>query len=279
MRGLLIKFSALLILISNIAHAQTPASIVTYLANEGLLVERGDTKILIDPLFRINFGYYQLLPESMEDALFEGQPPFDGVDAIFISHHHADHFSAPDMMRLLSVRPDIKLYAPKQAAAAMRAFANEYDEIVFERVVPIELAYKDAPITLEMEGLLIEVVRIPHSGWPRRVTDVENLSYRVTLDGATTVLHMGDADPNDVHFARDADYWAKTHTHMAFPPIWFFDSPAGQDIVENRISPDHSVGVHVPVEVPDDPAKWPVQYRGFDLFTEPGQTRTILYKK
>ena len=51
MRGLLIKFSALLILISNIAHAQTPASIVTYLANEGLLVERGDTKILIDPLF------------------------------------------------------------------------------------------------------------------------------------------------------------------------------------------------------------------------------------
>ena len=50
--------------------------------------------------------------------------------------------------------------------------------------------------------------------WPYSISglatgrvDIENIAWRVTLNKSTTVLHMGDADPNDVHFARDAAYW------------------------------------------------------------------------
>ncbi|MCH2356009.1 MAG: MBL fold metallo-hydrolase [Pseudomonadales bacterium] len=255
--------------------AQAHDSTAYYMANEGLMVVHGETKILFDPLFRESYGQYLLLPEAMEQALYAGAPPFDGIDAVFISHHHGDHFSPADILRLLKLRPGIHLYAPNQAVMALRGVAGAGDDAVFDRVTAVDLAYKDAPVTLEMQGLLIEAVRIPHSGWPSGRVDIENIAWRVTLNGTTTVLHMGDADPNDVHFARDASYWEKNPPQMAFPPYWFFISASGREILQDRIKPARSVGVHVPASIPADPVLRPAELRGYDLFTMPGETRVI----
>lgn len=276
----LLQLLTLVLLTTGIALAKNPdithaPSSAVYMANEGLMVVQGDTKVVFDPLFRNSFGQYQLLPKEMEDALFAGTPPFDGIDAVFISHYHGDHFSPEDILRLLREQAEIHLYAPAQAVSGLRAVAGAQDEKVFDRVTSVELAYKDAPITLEMQDLIIEAVRIPHSGWPTGRLDVENISWRVTLNETTTVLHMGDADPNDVHFARDAAYWDKRHTHMAFPPYWFFSSTYGPGVLENRIKADHNVGVHVPVSISGTPSLRPVELRGHDLFTEPGEIREI----
>lgn len=265
--------AALFLLLTAGAQAQEP--IAHYMANEGLMVEHGDTKILFDPLFRNDYGQYLLLPEEMEQALFAGSPPYDDVDAVFVSHHHGDHFSPIDMVRLLREQPGIRLYAPNQAVIAMRSESSANDADIFERVTSVSLEYKDAPVTLNMKGLLVEAVRIPHSGWPTGRLDIENIVWRVTLNEDTTVLHMGDADPNDVHFAQDAQYWNRNNPHMAFPPYWFFSSASGRDILANRVKARRSVGVHVPVTIPADPLLRPVELRGFDLFTSPGETRTI----
>jgi L-ascorbate metabolism protein UlaG (beta-lactamase superfamily) len=238
------------------------------MANEGFMVVSGETKVVFDPLFRNGYGHYQLLPKSMEEALFAGVPPFDGIDAVFVSHYHGDHFSPEDILRLLKAQPGIRLYAPLQAVKALRKITRVQDGEVFDRVTSVELAYKDAPVSMGMKGLKIEAVRIPHSGWPTGRLDIENISWRVTLNETTTVLHMGDADPNDIHFKRDADYWARGHTHMAFPPYWFFSSKGGPEILRARVRADHNVGVHVPVAVP-------ANLRGNDLFTRPGETREI----
>src|SRR5690606_41337502 len=102
----------------------------TYLANEGILVSQGETKILFDPLFDESFGEYRLVPEPMLAALHAGEPPWDGVDAIFVSHHHADHFSPQGVLEFLRVHGDVHLYAPAQAVAALRTAAGDaYDEI------------------------------------------------------------------------------------------------------------------------------------------------------
>ncbi len=255
----------------------TPAqdSSAHYMANEGLMVVQGDTKILFDPLFRNSYGQYLLLPKEMEQALFAGSAPYDGIDAVFVSHHHGDHFSPGDMVRLLKEQPAIRLYAPNQAVIAMRSESSNNDADIFDRVNAVTLEYKDAPVTLNMNGLLIEAVRIPHSGWPTGRLDIENIVWRVTINEDTTVLHMGDADPNDVHFAQDAQYWNRNTPHMAFPPYWFFSSSSGREILDKRIGARRNVGVHVPVNISSDPILRPLELRGFDLFTTPGETRTI----
>jgi L-ascorbate metabolism protein UlaG (beta-lactamase superfamily) len=257
------------------AGTQAHDSTAMYLANEGLMVKHGDTRILFDPLFRESYGHYLLLPEAMKEALFAGEAPYDGIDAVFISHHHGDHFSPADMVRLMKEQSEIRLFAPNQAVQAMRSETGISDAAIFDRVTAVNLAYRDAPVTLEMEGLLIEAVRIPHSGWPTGRLDIENISWRVTLDEATTVLHMGDADANDVHFSRDATYWNKNNPDMAFPPYWFLSSSSGQEILQNRIKPGRSVGVHVPVKIPSEPTLRPAELRSVDLFTRPGETRHI----
>ena len=162
------------------------AAIAQYLANAAVLVTNGGTKVVFDPLFRNDFGSYERVPESMERALFAGAPPFDGLDAVFISHYHEDHFSAIDVLRLLETRPDLRLYAPTQAVAGMREIASARLDAVIDRVNAIALQYRDAPVSLEHGTLLVEAVRVPHAGWPARQQQVENIAFRVTLDAETT---------------------------------------------------------------------------------------------
>jgi L-ascorbate metabolism protein UlaG (beta-lactamase superfamily) len=272
-----IKVPAVLIflILSISAFAQAQESEAHYLANEGIMIVNGDTKILFDPLYRESYGQYLLMSEEMEGNIFTGTAPYDGIDAIFISHHHGDHFSPEDILRLLEAQPKINLYAPAQAVIAMRAIASNDQAVIFDRVSGVSLEYKDEPVSLNMEGLMIEAVRIPHSGWPTGRLGIENIVWRVRLNNQTTVVHMGDADPNDIHFSQDAEYWNRNYPDMAFPPYWFFSAGGGRNILENRMKAVRSVGIHVPVIIPGDPLRRPRELRNADLFTIPGETRAI----
>lgn len=262
---------SILLVISAIASAQQ----AQYLANEGVMVTDGETKILFDPLYPNDYGQYLLVPDPIRNAIFAGEAPFDGIDAVFISHFHGDHFSAEDSLALLQAQSDIALYAPQQAVLGMRQIATDEQQSVFDRVHAVSLQYKDAPVSLQMDDLLVEAVRIPHSGWPTGRTDVENIVWRVTLNNNTTVVHMGDADPNDEHFALDPEYWDRVSPNMAFPPYWFFVSESGRGILEQRVGARRNVGVHVPVHIPGNPMTRPMELRSADLFTRPGETRNL----
>lgn len=263
----------LLLLPHFIWPAQADEGIARYLANEGVLISHGETKIAFDPIFRSSFGQYLLLPEEMEAALFAGAPPFDGLDAVFISHYHGDHFSPADILRLMEAHTELQLFAPAQAVTAMRSEGDI--EVIMNRVNQVSLAYQETPIELATDSITVEAVRIPHSGWPDTRQDVENIAWRVTLDDATTVLHLGDADPRDSHFANDAEFWGRNQPQTAFPPYWFLGSQSGRDILEQRIGAGRSIGIHVPAQIPADPLQRPDGLRGADLFTRPGETRQI----
>lgn len=255
------------------AAAGQETSTVRYLANEGVMITHGDTRILFDPLFTNSHGQYQMVPQNVLAAIFAGAASFDGVDAVFISHFHGDHFSASEVLRLLRVRQEIPLYAPAQAVAEMRQIATSDDEEIFERVTIFDLDYGDAPVLVRKEGLLIEAVHVPHSGWPTARTDVQNIAFRVTLEDTSTVLHLGDADARLIHFEQDQNYWDERRIDLAFPPYWFFLSDDGREILENRINIRNSIGIHVPARFGDDPSSIPDELFGDDLFTKPGEGR------
>lgn len=255
------------------AAADEPIARAHYLANAGVMIERGETKILFDPLYRNGYDTYEFVPADTERALFVGEPPFDGIDAVFVSHYHGDHFSPDVMLAFLQARCDVRLYVPWQALTALiEAGASES---ILDRTEAVSLEYGDEPIAFDHGAIQVEAVRIPHAGWPDRVTDVENIAWRVTLDDATTVVHLGDADTKPLHFELHPDHWHGVDTDLALPPYWYFTSPRGQIVLEQHIRPDHAIGVHVPAEMPDDPDNRPTEWHGFDLFTVPGEKREI----
>ena len=94
--------SLLVVLVAPVAYAQSTT--IQYLANEGVMITGERAKVLFDPLFDNSYGRYQVVPDDIREAIFAGQPPYDDVDAVFVSHHRGDHFAASDMLRLLRER-------------------------------------------------------------------------------------------------------------------------------------------------------------------------------
>ena len=144
-----------------------------------------------------------------------------------------------------------------------------------QRVHGLSLENGMAVADIVFGPLLVEAVRIRHAGWPNRHANVENIVFRVTLDNETTVMHFGDADVDDAHFAMRPEHWTERHSHLAMPPYWFFMSNEGRRILQDRIGADKVIGMHVPTDVPDDPASRPKSLQDVDLFTQPGETRTL----
>lgn len=267
-----VRFGLFLLAIGSLASAQE-ATIVSYLANEGVMITHGDTKILFDPIFDYPDDTYQRVPEKMQQAIYDGQAPYDGVDAVFVSHFHPDHFLASGILRLLRQHTGIQLYAPAEAAAEMRGIAGPDDEDVFDRVTIFDLDAGDAPVFVRKGRLLIEALHIPHSGWPTRNGNVQNIAYRVTLDDTSTVVHLGDADARSVHFEQHEAFWEERRTDLALPPYWFLMSGDGRDIIADWLAARHVIGIHVPVEYTGDASTLPDELIGEDLFTRPGEGR------
>ena len=250
-----------------------------YIANMGAMIERGETKIVFDPLFHYEHDNYDRVPAEVEAALLAGVEPWDGIDAVFISHHHGDHFDPARILELLRTQQTIELFGPEQAAAAIRDLVADPADPLLQRVHGLSLENGMAATDIVFGPLLVEAVRIRHAGWPSRHANIENIVFRVTLDNETTVMHFGDADVDDAHFAMSPEHWTERHSYLAMPPYWFFLSSEGRQILQDRIGADKVIGMHVPTDTPDDPASRPSNLRDADLFTQPGETRPLKASK
>lgn len=71
---------------------------ITKHAQSCLLVETENTKLLIDP------GVFVTEKEHFDLS------KFTGIDAIFISHEHSDHFEPENIKQILINNPDIPIY-------------------------------------------------------------------------------------------------------------------------------------------------------------------------
>ena len=275
----MIRFLACLLLWNlwpySAAAAEDATPRLLYIANMGVMIERGDTKIVFDPLFSNDYDIYDAVPAKVEAALLAGIEPWDGIDAVFISHHHGDHIDPATILKLLNAQKTIELFGPEQAAAAIRELVVDPDDPVLQRIHGLSVKNGSIATDINFGPLLIEAARIPHAGWPNRHPDVENIVFRVTLDNETTVMHFGDADPADTHFAQSPEHWEERQSHLAMPPYWFFLSDEGRRVLRDRIGADQAIGLHVPRNVPDDRPSRRSGLQDVDLFTTPGETRNL----
>ncbi len=243
----------------------------TYLGNTGIMVARGETKILFDAFYSNSYGQYTLVPDDINDAMMNNTPPYDGVDAIFISHVHGDHFTAVPAIAYLRAHEDVKLYGSIQVRDAILETGIAEDDPLMTRIFGYDLEPEHQAISFDLEGIDVEVVSIPHSGnWP----DIQNFAWRATLDDETTVMHLGDSGLNEKDFERHKAHFEERHTQSAYPPYWFLTEEAGRMILETYIKADTVTGVHIPARATGHGDETRQQVGG-DLFTDPGETRII----
>ena len=95
--------------------------VVTFLANEGVMISSGGTSILIDALFGDGLPGYGVVTEPTRTTLERAQPPFDRVNAVLATHIHNDHFEAGPVFRHLQHNPRATLISSREAVAKVRA--------------------------------------------------------------------------------------------------------------------------------------------------------------
>ena len=247
-------------------RAETENLEALYLANEGVMVAQAGTKIVFDPLYDNTYGTYQAVPEVLRAALLSATPPFDNIEALFVSHSHGDHFSAADVATFMAAHPRAWVVAPSQAIAQLKKIEPL---LPAQRMISIALEYDAKPLTLTVGSLQVEAVRIAHAGGAKRRA-IENILYRVKMPNDAIVMHLGDADPAATHYEPYAEHWRSRSTDLAFPPYWFLNSAQGRALLTSQLNAGQSIGVHVPVEIPPE-----LKASGADFFTQPGESRTI----
>ena len=242
-----------------------------YLGNAGVMIVRGDTKILFDAFYADSYGQYALVPNGVSEAMKKGEEPYDGVDAIFVSHVHGDHFTAQPAIDYMRAQRDVVLFAPQQVLDAIMLSGVEKGDPLLARVRAFTLAPEDGGEEISFGELDIDVVSVPHAG---DRPHIQNYAWRVTLDDDTTVIHLGDADPVVSNFSRHQAHFNRKETHTAFPPYWFVGNRNGKLIIKDVIKADQCIGVHVPARAIGNGDQWRNK-AGDDLFTDPGEIRVI----
>jgi L-ascorbate metabolism protein UlaG (beta-lactamase superfamily) len=227
---------------SSHAARQAPLAL-TYVANEGVLVSSGDSKVLIDALFDKPNPDYRAPSPDVLDKIMKGEAPFDGVDVALVTHNHPDHFDAPLAARYMATARATLMVAPADAVADMRKQA-EWPKIE-RRIVALELAV-GRTAKMDLKGVRLTAFRTLHSG--DRESPM-NLMYLVELDG-WRVFHEGDPTGRCDAFG---DFGAgSAPIDLALVHFWYALDPMCARFFQETVKPDHIALMHLPIRLEGD---------------------------
>ncbi len=144
------------------ANAPSPGLTVTYIAHCGFLFSSGDQKILADALIEPSKEWpYDTPSPDLLQKMERGEPPFDHINVVLISHNHIDHHSPASSVRFLLNNPKSVLVTTPEVLGQMEKDSPEFKKIQSQVVVP-RLEWKEST-TLEVNGIKLELARLKHS--------------------------------------------------------------------------------------------------------------------
>ena len=221
----------------DVALSSPPTVELTFLANEGVLLTAGDTRVVIDGLFQ-PYKTYAVMPAADRERIETNQPPFAGIDLVLVSHVHGDHFHAESVAKHLRQNPQATLVSSAQVIGEVAAHIGG-DDGVRRRLQEVTPAAAER-VGLNPAGVDLQVLGLPHG--TGRNASIQNLGHVITL-GGKRILHVGDADMNAETFRKLA--LERDSIDVALLPGWFLTEPEGQAIVRNYIKPRRLVAIHL----------------------------------
>ena len=183
---------------------------LTYLANEGTVLEGKGGRIFLDAFFGDGLPDYPVVPTALRDSMERGLEGFAGPAAALTTHDHRDHFDPAALARYLGRNAEAIAVGPAGVASRLDSVSPGL------RARTRELAPTAAkPTTLDMGWARIQALPIPHGHTMR---PVEHVAYLVTMDG-TTALHLGDT-------SSDPETWPglglpANGVDLALVPFWY----------------------------------------------------------
>lgn len=241
----------LLITICGNLYSQQQAKI-TYIANEGFLIEVDKKKILVDGLFDTIKGNWcdspsEIIVKKMEKSL----PPFDNIDIIAITHNHRDHFNERVVVNHLLNNPKTKLLCPDQVTKILSKNPN-YKKFQKNIISITPGLYKS--LKKNIAGVDIKVLRLEHSHnmikdkkTGKKVNkhrNVENIGFLFNINGYK-IYHCGDTNPmNEKEYKGFALY--KENIDIALLERMFLSRGENSfKWIDKNINPKNIIFMHI----------------------------------
>jgi L-ascorbate metabolism protein UlaG (beta-lactamase superfamily) len=218
------------------AESATEARI-TFLGNEGFLIECNEKKVLIDALYRAGVPGYPVHSDEVRNQLEGGRQPFDNVNLVLATHVHNDHFDPNAVGRYPINNRDANFVSTPQAVRRLEAEFRGYSAIK-ERVEGTYPAASDK-VPFEIDGISFEVMELHHG----RGVPFQNIGFLIEIDGFK-MFHMGDTQINHGEIGVHALNQEKID--VAFVPFWFLIDEVGVEMVRKAIAPAKIVPMHIP---------------------------------
>ncbi len=222
---------------------------VTYLANEGFLIEGDGKKILIDALFDDKtIDFCDVPSEEILKKMLTGKTPFNDVDLLLVTHQHRDHFNKDLVITYLKNNKNCNLVGPQQVYDQLSEF-KIFDKMK-NRIHSITPPYGRSEDII-INGIKLLTLRFQHTS--SFVTDeqtgekvdrhknIQNLGFVINI-GNYKILHTGDSFVQNIEEYKSYRL-DKEKIDIAFL-AWFLEPPR-IEAVNNYIKPQNIIVMHL----------------------------------
>jgi L-ascorbate metabolism protein UlaG (beta-lactamase superfamily) len=225
---------------------------ITYVANQGFILESNNKKIIIDGLFnKIDGNWCHSPSDEILKKINNSEYPFNEIDVIAITHVHRDHFNRDIVSNYMLNNSETLILCPKQVEQDLEK-TKDYHK--FKNRVTSITPDINTDTNIILAGIPIRVMRLEHSHYPIADTvlgemvnkhrDIENSGYFFDLNGIK-IFHCGDTNPlNEEEYSTYN--LVEDVVDIAFLERLFMSyGEESINIMNKYINPDHIVLMHI----------------------------------
>lgn len=212
---------------------------ITKLANAGVVISNGDTRVMIDGMVVEPYSIYGSLPAKAIPNFSHALADFAGIDLALVSHRHHEHNQPEFACAFLQASPSTELYTSAQVIDLMRERCRDF-MTTSPQVHEIDPQY-GAPQVIDIPGAKVTVFRLSHG--TGKNARIQNFGHLVEM-GGNSVLHIGDAAMNPEDFERAGLGHRKVD--VALIPYLYFQPGPGAELIRRYLDAPLKIAVHIP---------------------------------